>query len=181
MLTPDRRQRLARLIYTTFKDRRRRYLLPSDLQPAYKTPEDAARAFRVFDADNNGDLSRAEIKTTLLKVYKERRFLSRSMRDVGAALHTLDRILLFFAAVVLFFVSLSVFDVSVGESLTSVYSIGIAASFIFKNAASNAFDAIMFLFVTQWVARALSLCVRLVDGLTRAQSVRHGRSVLHRR
>ncbi|ETW84480.1 Mechanosensitive ion channel [Heterobasidion irregulare TC 32-1] len=141
-------KRLARLIYTTFKDRRRRYLLPSDLQPAYKTPSDAARAFRVFDADDNGDLSRAEIKTTLLKVYKERRFLSRSMRDVGAALRTLDLILLFFAAAVLFFVSLSVFDVSVGESLTSVYSIGIAASFIFKNAASNAFDAIMFLFVT---------------------------------
>ena len=150
VLTPGR-QRLARLIYTTFKDRRRRYLLPSDLQPAYKTPSDAARAFRVFDADDNGDLSRAEIKTTLLKVYKERRFLSRSMRDVGAALRTLDLILLFFAAAVLFFVSLSVFDVSVGESLTSVYSIGIAASFIFKNAASNAFDAIMFLFVTQWV------------------------------
>jgi hypothetical protein len=36
--------------------------------------------------------------------------------------------------------------------LTSVYSIGIAASFIFKNSASGAFDAIMFLFVTQCVS-----------------------------
>ncbi|KAI0069128.1 hypothetical protein BV25DRAFT_1818080 [Artomyces pyxidatus] len=141
-------KRLARLIYTTFRDRHRRYLLPSDFTPAYPTPEAAQKAFRVFDTDNNGDISRAEIKTTLLKVYKERRFLSRSMRDVGAALHTLDRILLFFAAVILFFISLSVFNVSVGSSLTSVYSIGIAASFIFKNSASNAFDAIMFLFVT---------------------------------
>ncbi|KAI0260914.1 Mechanosensitive ion channel-domain-containing protein [Gloeopeniophorella convolvens] len=141
-------KRLARLIYTSLRDRGRRYLLPADFERAYATPEDAQRAFRVFDADNNGDLSRAEIKTKLLKVYKERRFLSRSMRDVGAALHTLDIILLFFAAVILFFVSLSVFDVSIGSSLTSVYSLGIAASFIFKNAASNAFDAIMFLFVT---------------------------------
>jgi len=41
-----------------------------------------------------------------------------------------------------------VFGVSVGDSLTSVYSLGIAASFIFKNSASNAFDAIMFIFVT---------------------------------
>jgi len=32
--------------------------------------------------------------------------------------------------------------------LTSVYTLGIAASFIFKNAASSAFDAIVFLFVT---------------------------------
>jgi small-conductance mechanosensitive channel len=83
-----------------------------------------------------------------MKVYKERRSLSRSMRDVGVALKTLDQILLFFALVVLFFISLSVFSVSVGSSLTSLYSLGIALSFIFKNAASSAFDSIMFLFVT---------------------------------
>ena len=84
-----------------------------------------------------------------MKVYKERRFLSRSMRDVGAALKTLDQILLLFAFVILFFISLSVFGVNVENSLTSVYTVGIAASFVFKNAASSAFDAIMFLFVTQ--------------------------------
>ncbi|KAH8106287.1 Mechanosensitive ion channel-domain-containing protein [Cristinia sonorae] len=141
-------KRLARSIYTAFKDRRRTYLVPSDFYPAFKTHEEAEQAFRVFDKDNNGDISRAEIKTVLMKVYKERRSLSRSMRDVSAAMKTLDHILLFFAAVVLFFISLSVFRVSVGDSLTSVYSLGIAASFIFKNSASNAFDAIMFLFVT---------------------------------
>jgi small-conductance mechanosensitive channel len=103
----------------------------------------------VFDTDNNGDISRAEVRTTLLRVFKERRFLSRSMRDVGVALQTLDHILLALAMVILFFISLSVFGVSATESLTSVYSLGIAASFVFKNAASNAFDAVMFLFVTQ--------------------------------
>ena len=147
-------KRLARLIYLTFRQGRRKYLLPEDFNPAFHTPEEAEKAFRVFDQDDNGDISRREIKTVLLKVYKERRFLSRSMRDVGAALKTLDRILLFFALVILFFISLSVFGVDVGKSLTSVYSIGIAASFIFKNAASNAFDAIMFLFVTQYVNRS---------------------------
>ncbi|KAF9008845.1 Mechanosensitive ion channel-domain-containing protein [Cyathus striatus] len=139
---------LARSIYMRFKDRGRNYLLPSDFYPAFATHEVAEKAFGVFDKDDNGDISRAEIKTTLLKVYKERRFLSRSLRDVSEALKTLNRILLFFAAVILFFISLSVFGVNVGDSLTSVYSIGIAASFIFKNAASSAFDAIMFLFVT---------------------------------
>lgn len=140
---------LARSIFTAFQNRRRNYLIPSDFHPAFKTHEETLAAFRVFDTDNNGDLSKAEIKTTVLKVYKERRFLSRSMRDVGVALATLDHILFFFALVVLFFISLSVFNVSVGNSLTSVYSLGIAGSFIFKTSASNAFDAIMFLFVTQ--------------------------------
>lgn len=73
------------------------------------------------------------------------------MRDVGVALRTLDQILMLFAFVILFFVSLSVFGVDVTQSLTSVYSLGIAASFIFKNAASGMFDAIIFLFVTQYV------------------------------
>lgn len=142
-------KRLAKAIFAAFKSGTRNYLIPSDFYAAFPTKEDAEAAFRVFDKDNNGDLSRAEIKTTLLKVYKERRLLSRSMRDVGVALQSLDQILLFFALVILFFISLSIFGVSVGSSLTSLYSLGIGLSFIFKNAASNAFDAIMFLFVTQ--------------------------------
>jgi hypothetical protein len=142
-------KRLARAIWNAFHERRRKFLIPSDFYPAFPTKEEAEAAFRVFDKDDNGDISRQEIKGTLLKVYKERRFLSRSMRDVGAALKTLDRILLFMAFIILFFISLSVFGVDVSDSLSSVYTLGIAASFIFKNAASNAFDAIMFLFVTQ--------------------------------
>lgn len=142
---------MARAIYKTFRDRHRTYLISNNFQPAFATPGEAEEAFRVFDIDNNGDISRSEIKATILRIYKERRFLSRSMRDVGAALRTLDQILLFFAFVILFFVSLSIFGVDVTQSLTSVYSLGIAASFIFKNAASNMFDAIMFLFVSQWV------------------------------
>ena len=71
------------------------------------------------------------------------------MRDVGKALKTLDQILLLFAFLILFLISLSVFGLQVTQSLTSVYTLAIAASFIFKNAASNVFDSIMFLFVTQ--------------------------------
>ncbi|KAI6004122.1 hypothetical protein EDD15DRAFT_2222691 [Pisolithus albus] len=98
--------------------------------------KEAEDAFRVFDRDGNGDISRSEIKTTLLRIYKERRFLSRSIRDAGAALKLLNHILLFIAIIILFFIS------------THVYTLGIAASFIFKTSASNAFDAIVFLFVT---------------------------------
>ncbi|KAJ3734469.1 Mechanosensitive ion channel-domain-containing protein [Lentinula guzmanii] len=143
-------KRLARAIYLKFRPigQGRTYLLPSDFHPAFPDTTTAQAAFRVFDKDDNGDLSRAEIKTTLLKVYKERRFLARSMRDVGIALKSLDQILLFFALVIIFFISLSVFGVQIGDSLSSVYTLGIGASFIFKTSASSAFDAIMFLFVT---------------------------------
>ncbi|KAH8118525.1 Mechanosensitive ion channel-domain-containing protein [Phellopilus nigrolimitatus] len=146
--SPHEAKRLARSIYAAFRNGRRHYLAAEDFYPAYATHEQAHEAFRVFDADNNGDISRAEIKSTVVRNYRERRFLSRSMRDVGAALRSLQHVLLFFAFVILFFISLSIFGVEVGDSLTSAYTIGIAASFIFKASAGGAFDAIMFLFVT---------------------------------
>lgn len=142
-------KRLARSMYMAFRAPGRNYLIPRDFYPAFSTHEKAEAAFKVFDADNNGDISRAEIKTTLLRVYKERRFLSRSMRDVGQALTSLNNMLLCMAFIILFFISLSIFGVNIEKSLTSLYTIGLGASFIFKNSASNAFDAIMFLFVTQ--------------------------------
>ncbi|TFK29334.1 hypothetical protein FA15DRAFT_664267 [Coprinopsis marcescibilis] len=139
---------LARMLFQRLRDRRRKYLIPSDFYPVFATEDEADDAFSVFDKDHNGDLSRTELKATLVKTYRERRFLSRSLKDAGEALRTLDRILLVFALVILFFISLSVFGVEVGNSLSSVYTVGIAASFIFKSSASRAFDAIMFLFVT---------------------------------
>ena len=142
-------QRLARAIYTRLSQRHRHYLIPSDFYPVFHDHASAEAAFRVFDTDNNGDISRAEIKTTIMKVYKERRFLARSMRDVGQALGTLNHILLFSALVILFFISLSIFGVNISQSLTSIYSLFIAASFVFKQSASSAFDSMMFLFVTQ--------------------------------
>ncbi|KIJ56591.1 hypothetical protein M422DRAFT_149686 [Sphaerobolus stellatus SS14] len=142
-------KRLARQIYLAFKaDHHRRYLIHSDFYPAYNKHEDAEEAFKIFDVDGNGDITRAEIKTKILKVYKDRRALTRSLRDVRNALKTLQTIMLCIALIILFFISLSVFNIGIGSSLTSFYTIGIAASFIFKNSASNAFDAVMFIFVT---------------------------------
>ena len=142
-------QHLARSIYIRLKDRHRTYLVAADFYQAFPDHASAEAAFHVFDKDNHGDISRAELKTAVVKVYKERRFLSRSMRDVGEALKTLDRMLIFLAAVILVFIGLSVFGVQIGNSLTSLYSLLIAASFIFKNTASSMFDAVMFCFVTQ--------------------------------
>ncbi|KAG8902323.1 hypothetical protein FRB99_004631 [Tulasnella sp. 403] len=146
-------KKLARNLYYAFRsDRRRTYLIPSDFDPAYPTPGEARDAFRVFDNDDNGDITRAEIKTAVLKVYKERRFLAKSLRDVSAAVNTLDTIMLTGFLIILIFITLPIFGVSISSSFSSIYTVFIAASFIFKNAASNAFDSIMFLFVTQYAA-----------------------------
>jgi small-conductance mechanosensitive channel len=62
------------------------------------------------------------------------------MRDVGQALGTLNSILVVFALLVLFFIALSVFNVDIVKSLTSMYTLLIALSFVFKNSAGSMFD-----------------------------------------
>jgi hypothetical protein len=64
-------QQVAKSLYHAFRsDQCRQYLEPLDFYPAYATHEAAEEAFKVFDKDGNGDISRAEIKTKVLQVYK---------------------------------------------------------------------------------------------------------------
>ncbi|KAF8882199.1 hypothetical protein CPB85DRAFT_1339673 [Mucidula mucida] len=148
--TVEEAKHLARSIYTKLQPPHsgRTFLIPSDFYPIFATHEHAERAFRVFDKDNNGDISRAQVKSTLVKIYKERRLLARSMRDIDAALKMLHYILLLFAMVILFFISLGVFRVGVEGDLKNMIMFIIAASFFIRGSASRAFEAIMFLFVT---------------------------------
>lgn len=71
------------------------------------------------------------------------------MRDVSTALRSLNQVLFAFALCILALIGLSVFQAAVINSLPSFYTLIVAASFVFKQSASNMFDAIMFLFVTQ--------------------------------
>lgn len=74
------------------QDPSRNYLVTSDFYPAFKNEHDAEAAFSVFDKDGNGDISRPEIRATILAAYKERKFLARSLQDVSEAVSTLDRL-----------------------------------------------------------------------------------------
>ncbi|SPO31034.1 uncharacterized protein UTRI_05328_B [Ustilago trichophora] len=147
--SPAEAKRLARSIFVAFRgSHKRSYLIPSDFEPAYTNPEDARDAFSVFDRDGNGDISQSEIKNTVMQVYKERRFLSRSMQDVNHAVSQLDAIFLVVAFIVVMFEALAIFNVNIGKTLTTFYSLAIAFAFVFKESAANVFDSIIFIFVT---------------------------------
>lgn len=77
--SPKEAKRLARDIYLAFRaDPKRPYLIPSDFFPAFSTQKAASSAFNLFDKDGNGDISKAEIKNTIMQIYKERRGASLS-------------------------------------------------------------------------------------------------------
>ncbi|MBW0542438.1 hypothetical protein O181_082153 [Austropuccinia psidii MF-1] len=146
---PTEAKKLARKIYFSLKtDPNRTYLIPSDFFPAFPTHDSARDAFSIFDTDGNGDISRTEIKNEIFRVYKERRALTQSLQDVGDAISRLDGLMMVIAAIVFLFITLSVVGIDYSKALTSVYTVGIAAAFIFKETAGNVFDAIVMVFCT---------------------------------
>ncbi|UZJ52323.1 hypothetical protein CBS101457_001643 [Exobasidium rhododendri] len=147
--SPTQARRLARSIFRAFRGRHHRnYLIPSDFNVAYSNPEDAREAFETFDDDRNGDISVTEMKNTIVETYKERRFISKSLEDTSHALGQLDIIFLCVALIILIFEGFAIFKVDIGKSLTTIYTLAIGASFIFKESAQNIFDSIIFIFVT---------------------------------
>ncbi|WAQ89872.1 hypothetical protein PtA15_11A564 [Puccinia triticina] len=146
---PAEARKLAWKIYFGFKpDSARTYLVPSDFYPAFPTHELAKEAFSIFDSAGSGNISRMEVKNEIFRAYKERRALANSLQDVGHAIGRLDRIMMAMAGIVFVFIALSIVGIDYSKALASVYTVGIAAAFIFKETAGNVFDAIIMVFCT---------------------------------
>lgn len=142
-------KKLAKSIFNAFRGRRNRtYLVLSDFEPAFPTHEQAKEAFGVFDKDGNGDISQTEIKNTMLSVYKERRHLMKAIGDTNHAVAQLDLIFVIIACIIIIFEAFAIFNVNIGSSLTTFYTLGIAFAFVFKESAQNVFESIIFIFVT---------------------------------
>ncbi|CAO3650911.1 unnamed protein product [Cunninghamella blakesleeana] len=127
----------------------RDYMVESDLYPYFRTQEEAASAFRLFDVDGNGDISKKELRSGCIRIYRERKNLARSMRDLSQATGKMDiTLLVIFTVIFAIVVCAIAIGPSFGTQLMPLWSAFIAASFIFGNNAKEAFDSIIFVFVT---------------------------------
>lgn len=145
---------LARKIFNNLVgDSHRDTVVESDFYPFFKTTKEAIFAFSLFDADGNGDLTKRELRQGCIRIYRERKNLTRSMRDLSQATGKLDIILLIVFTVVWVIIVCAAFGVNVGTDLMPLWSAFVAASFIFGSTASDAFEAIIFVFVTVCVYR----------------------------
>lgn len=149
---------LAKRIFNNLVPPGRNHIVESDLYPYFRTQEEATAAFRLFDRDGNGDVSKRELRSGCIRIYRERKNLAHSMRDLSQATGTLDLIILVIFTIIWVVIVCAAFGVNVGTSLMPLWSAFIAASFIFGNSAKEAFDAIIFVFVTVSPVSHANLC-----------------------
>ncbi|KAG0033893.1 hypothetical protein BGZ81_006914 [Podila clonocystis] len=123
-------------------------LVVQDFFPYFDTEDDARTAFAIFDKDGNGDISKSEMKEKIFYVYKERKDLHTSLRDLSQAVGKLNVIFLAIVAVIWLLIVLSIFGKDVVKNMLSIGSFLVALSFVFGNSLKVLFENIVFLFVT---------------------------------
>lgn len=141
---------LAKKIYTNIvgPDSNRDTIVEADIYPFFRTTKEATFAFSLFDTDGNGDISKRELRSGCIRIYRERKNLTRSMRDLSQATGKLDIILMIIFVIIWAIIVCAAFGVDVGTDLMPLWSAFVAASFVFGTSAKDAFEAIIFVFVT---------------------------------
>ena len=124
------------------------FLYLEDFAPYFPTTEQGMAAFELFDKDGNGTVSREEMRDTIVGLYKERKVLSSSLRDVGSAVGKLDLVLTVLTMVIGLLIVLLIFGIDLQSYLVTSVSLILAATFVFGNSARSMFEGIIFLFVT---------------------------------
>lgn len=143
--------KLARKLFSTLSNvyPPRQHLLVEDFYPYFKSTSDAQAAFAIFDKDGNGDISRKEMREAVRRIYRERRALTASLKDVGSAVAKLDAVLVACVLVVFIFIALLIFNRSdTIASLVPLATIILGFSFIFGHSAQTLFESLIFIFST---------------------------------
>jgi small-conductance mechanosensitive channel len=126
----------------------KKYLDIFAFTPYFKDREHAAEAFKVFDKDGNGNLSRREFRDTVVQIYRERKSLTQAHRDTSQALGKVDTILLVISSLITLVICLSIFGVNFWNALIPFGTLLAACTFIFDTSAKALFTGILFQFST---------------------------------
>ncbi|CAH7686130.1 hypothetical protein PPACK8108_LOCUS20739 [Phakopsora pachyrhizi] len=103
-------KKLARKLFEGLDEDRGGVLTRNEFEPFFKNAADAAEAFKLFDKDGNGDIDRKEMRSAVSRIYRERRALATSLKDMSSAVAKLDAVLLAMALLVSLFIWLFIFN-----------------------------------------------------------------------
>jgi len=144
-------RKLARKLFNALSDVHppRSHLVVEDFQPYFRSTADAHAAFAVFDKDGNGDISKKEMREAVQRIYRERKALVSSVKDIDSAVSKLDAVLMCIALVGIIFICLLVFNrKNTLASLVPLATLILGFSFIFGHSAQVLFESLIFIFST---------------------------------
>ncbi|KAJ7695180.1 Mechanosensitive ion channel-domain-containing protein [Mycena rosella] len=144
-------RKLARKLFSALSDvyPPRSHLIVQDFYPYFHSTSEATQAFALFDKDGNGDITKKEMREAVARIYRERKALTASLKDVGSAVAKLDAVLIAVALIIIIFICLLIFNRS--DTLTSLVPLAtiiLGFSFIFGNSAATLFNSLIFIFST---------------------------------
>lgn len=144
-------RKLAKKLFTNLSitHPNRKTLLAEDFVPYFKSNQEAIEAFQLFDADGNGDISKSEMREAVQRIYRERRALSTSMKDMSSAIKKLDGVLMGLGLIIVVFIWLLIFNRdSTVANIVPLSTFVVGFSFVFGNSAKNIFESMIFIFAT---------------------------------
>jgi len=125
----------------------REFLVVRDFHPYFDSQVEAEKAFRLFDKDNNGDITKREMRDCVIYIYKERKALMRALQDMSQVVGSLDRTLFVLALVIIAIGCAMIFTIDPLKSLVPLGTVFVGWSFIFGQSLRSLFESIIFLFV----------------------------------
>ena len=140
-------RRLAKKIFDSFCHPSRQVLILDDFMPFFKSRDMAVECFDTFCLRENGEITKNELCRQIIEIYKERKYLARSVRDIGHCIGQLDSILMTFCVLILIIVSCLLLDVDVTSLIASFGTLLLGLTFIFGSSAKNLFECLVFLFI----------------------------------
>ncbi|KAG0709774.1 Mechanosensitive ion channel-domain-containing protein [Suillus ampliporus] len=147
----DSARRLAKKLFDALSvtSPGRSHLVVEDFYPYFRSTAEAHAAFAIFDKDGNGDITKREMREAVQRIYRERKALTASLKDVGSAVAKLDAVLVCIALLGILFACLLIFNRSnTLASLVPLATIILGFSFIFGHSAQTLFESMIFIFST---------------------------------
>ncbi|POW07181.1 hypothetical protein PSTT_08413 [Puccinia striiformis] len=134
-------KKLAKKLFAGLDQDRGGVITQNEIEPYFKT------AFKLFDKDGNGDIDRKEMRNAVVRIYRERRELASSLKNMSSAVSKLDAVLITIASVLTIFFGIFILDPQGASArLMPMATIILGFSFIFGNAAKNLFESMLFIF-----------------------------------
>ncbi|KAF9528554.1 Mechanosensitive ion channel-domain-containing protein [Crepidotus variabilis] len=144
-------RKLARKLFSVLSvaEPPRSHLLVEDFYPYFRSTAEAHDAFALFDKDGNGDITKREMREAVQRIYRDRKALVSSLKDVDSIVAKLDAVLICVSLVIIIFICLLIFNPgNTIASLVPLATIILGFSFIFGHSAQTLFESLIFIFST---------------------------------